>query len=1180
MMILMVRRDFDGVGVNAGMENKVKVNFDDVDMGSDVGVNTSKVFYQVNAKESMVSNVSQGSGDRNDEKLEKLSNVNKVSDDMPIPFSENVILNHGGNKTSVVRNAGSLGKDSEERVNNVWPKLNEINNKGSGGNGNGRNVGDIDMPDGTNGRKPLSFISAIQGISFSGSNKLSRIPMRMIDKGENVANMDPVIKKGSKRWDMTLIGYFVGLKMSYYEISSHLRRMWRSHQLAKIITNDNGFYFLKFISEEGLNFVLENGPWLVNGKPFFAQKWEAGFCIDKPEPTRVPLWVKIMNVPLEAWNTHGINRLASFIGNPIIMDRIIMCKNREMTEEEKDKVAKSKMNNVSRAMESNTRGNEEWQDVRIPNRNGASTSKNRGQQSNGYVFRNRGRFNGRGRGGMNGRGGMIGRGSVYQRGSNDGNVMKCVLMKDRGQMVDNVQVIKDKNSSSKVDKGKNVINDTNGCERKVADKNVVNVKNSFMVIADGIVEIGGDEWMQMKKRLIWLCTAKIKTNMIKGLKWRISKLKKDISYVHNNVSRVANKSAKKLCVGVMKKEGITRNQAFLKFETLVGMKVNDTIKKTFEGVMDCMQDEVAGETSGSAKFMTKDEVSNVVEGNDVEMQDQVMHFMVMRIRDDKVLMGDYNVILNFNENSNGIGVKSFGFQDFRDCVDLLSLEDVKIMGMFLTWIQKRNDPSAGILKKLDRILGNHHFVSDYPESYANFLPFNVSDHAHTILVMLDGVRKKNRAFRFMNYLTEKKGFIDAVKDNWKVLIKGYAMFVLARRLKFLKKHLRDLNRKNGDVFMKSKMLKEELARVQDALGKDPSNTSLREEELIYAKAYKKAALDKELILKVIKNMIEGACDDAGNMLYGEHMVNKFVDHFKNFIRHADKVYLIDDPGSLFIKKLDAVTAVYLIKLVTNEEVKTALFNIEDNKASRPDGYTSKFFKFAWKIVGEDVCSTVKEFFTSGKLLVLRRGLDKFSLSSGFHPRVLPIKYLGVPMVSKILHDSDCKVLIEVFKKRIRDLWNRVLSFCCWKHLLDLRDKIRNFVLVKVGNGMDCNIWFDKWHPHGPLCKLINHKMLEQANLCVKTKIVNMIDGNEWKWPIDWNDRFGEVTNVPVPNLVENVKDKLFGWIKRVRKNTFLLRKYGRMLELISLRSFGMIMFGIHSAFLYILSSCGLLLGVD
>ncbi|GJW59910.1 gag-pol polyprotein [Tanacetum coccineum] len=807
------------------MDEDVEVIDDDIDgkkCSDGVGVN------MVNAKESMVGNVSQGNGAKKAENFEKMSNVNKVNDDMPVPFSENVILNPGGNGTNVVINAGSLGQDSEEMVNNVWPTLNEINNKGSGGNENGIRM------------------------DSSGSNKLFRIPMRMNEKGENVADMDPMIEEGSKRWDMTLVGYFVSLKMSNYEISGHLRRMWRSHQLAEIITNDSGFYFLKFISDEGLNFVLENGPWLVDGKPFFVQKWEAGLCMDKPEPTRVPLWVKIMNVPLEAWNTHGISRLASCIGNPIIMDRITMsmcdkaygrasfarvlievdaskeCKNREMTEEEKD------------------------EDVRIPNRNRASTSKNGGKQSNEYVLGNRGGFNGRGRGGMNGRGGMIGRGGVYQRGSNDGNVIKCVPVKDGGHMVDNVQVIKDKNSSSKVDKGKNVINDTNGCERKVADKNVVNVKNNFMVIANGIIEIGGDEWMQMKKKIDLACELgmQIDTNMIEGLKWRISKLKKDISYGHN------------------------------KFETLDGMKVNDTIKKTFEGVMDCME---------------------------------------TNMKDKRALW-----------NSNGIGVKSFGVQDFRDCVDLLSLDDVKIMGMFFTWIQKRNDPSAGILKKLDMILGNCHFVSDYHESYANFLPFNVSDHAPAILVMLDGVRKKNRAFR---------------------------------RLKFLKKHLRDLNRKNGDVFMKSKMLKEELARVQDALGKDPSNTSLREEELIYAKAYKKAALDEELILK-----IEGACDDAGNILYGEHMVNKFVDHFKNFFRHADKVYHIDDPGSLFIKKLDAITVVDLIKLVTNEEVKTALFNIEDNKASGPDGYTSKFFKFAWKIAGEDVCSAIKEFFTSCKLL--------------------------------------------------------------------------------------------------------------------------------------------------------------------------------------------------------------------
>ncbi|KAL0323598.1 UNVERIFIED_CONTAM: hypothetical protein Sangu_1979100 [Sesamum angustifolium] len=50
------------------------------------------------------------------------------------------------------------------------------------------------------------------------------------------------------------------------------------------------------------------------------------------------------------------------------------------------------------------------------------------------------------------------------------------------------------------------------------------------------------------------------------------------------------------------------------------------------------------------------------------------------------------------------------------------------------------------------------------------------------------------------------------------------------------------------------------------------------------------------------------------------------------------------------------------------EVKTAVFQISDNKAPGPDGYTSCFFKKAWNIVGDLVCSAVMDFFRSGRML--------------------------------------------------------------------------------------------------------------------------------------------------------------------------------------------------------------------
>nr|GFC04330.1 RNA-directed DNA polymerase, eukaryota, reverse transcriptase zinc-binding domain protein [Tanacetum cinerariifolium] len=139
----------------------------------------------------------------------------------------------------------------------------------------------MEMNGNENAKKPMSFSSVVQGDSHSDDNKL--------------------------KW--------------------HLKRMWRPYQLDEIIMNEGGLYFFKFKSEDGFQSVIGNGPWLVDQKPLFVQRWVAGICLSKPEPARLPLWVKIYNVPLEAWNVEGISRIASRIGTPIIMDKVttVMC---------------------------------------------------------------------------------------------------------------------------------------------------------------------------------------------------------------------------------------------------------------------------------------------------------------------------------------------------------------------------------------------------------------------------------------------------------------------------------------------------------------------------------------------------------------------------------------------------------------------------------------------------------------------------------------------------------------------------------------------------------------------------------------------------------------------------------------------------------------------------------------
>ncbi|KAK4381895.1 hypothetical protein Sango_2923900 [Sesamum angolense] len=57
----------------------------------------------------------------------------------------------------------------------------------------------------------------------------------------------------------------------------------------------------------------------------------------------------------------------------------------------------------------------------------------------------------------------------------------------------------------------------------------------------------------------------------------------------------------------------------------------------------------------------------------------------------------------------------------------------------------------------------------------------------------------------------------------------------------------------------------------------------------------------------------------------------------------------------------------LIRPVTVDDVKTTMFDIEEDKAPGPDGFSSGY-KAAWPIVGEEISKAIMDFFTTGRLL--------------------------------------------------------------------------------------------------------------------------------------------------------------------------------------------------------------------
>ncbi|GKD28466.1 zinc knuckle CX2CX4HX4C containing protein, partial [Tanacetum coccineum] len=81
-----------------------------------------------------------------------------------------------------------------------------------------------------------------------------------------------------------------------------------------------GFFFFKFDSRAGLEAVLEGGPWLICKYLIILKKWSMDTRLLKEELTRIPIWVKLHDVPIQVFEEDGISLIATFIGKPVMLD--------------------------------------------------------------------------------------------------------------------------------------------------------------------------------------------------------------------------------------------------------------------------------------------------------------------------------------------------------------------------------------------------------------------------------------------------------------------------------------------------------------------------------------------------------------------------------------------------------------------------------------------------------------------------------------------------------------------------------------------------------------------------------------------------------------------------------------------------------------------------------------------
>ncbi|XP_024962715.1 uncharacterized protein LOC112502927 [Cynara cardunculus var. scolymus] len=341
-----------------------------------------------------------------------------------------------------------------------------------------------------------------------------------------------------------------------------------------------------------------------------------------------------------------------------------------------------------------------------------------------------------------------------------------------------------------------------------------------------------------------------------------------------------------------------------------------------------------------------------------------------------VVMGDFNSMLFPHDGLGGSSRRNSDMEEFHLCLEEAELFDISYQGCQFTWIQK---PSGGngIMRKLDRILGNSAFIAQFGDASVFFEPRGISNHSPGILSFKVGRRIRQCGFKFDNFNTSHVDFLKSVEGVWIKPLRGSYMKIVIRKLQEMKGVCRRLKNSYGCLDNRVAQLKTELDVAQLACDLDPFNDLLKEDIAHLLFAYQKARNDQEdmvrqkakiswlnegdgnsnfffHVMKEKRNRSHIATirDSFGTVFEHQDVPKAFINHFEGILGTSNMLVPPSMVDCSFAHSLSLSESLHLIRPISDMEIKDALFDIGNDKAPRPDGFSSKFFKAAWSVVGK------------------------------------------------------------------------------------------------------------------------------------------------------------------------------------------------------------------------------------
>ncbi|KAI0523207.1 hypothetical protein KFK09_005601 [Dendrobium nobile] len=831
------------------------------------------------------------------------------------------------------------------------------------------------------------------------------------------------VKAASDEWGLALVGYSIGRRPYYESLLSAMRKVWKLKGMMKLISLSDGFFMLKFSAPEDYDMALNGGVWFFLGKPFVLQKWVPNFKPVREEFTSIPIWFKILDLPLPCWTPEGISRIASKIGTPLAVDDLTAEKSRLTYA--RVCVQVSKDCTYPETIPISILGEPfflkiqyEWKPIQCehcgsivhtpdfcPSKpqtdNPPSQPPPRGRSTSRKPPR------------------------AHSRNTKFQPVLQSAQSTDKLPSSVNdteSQKLTDQPSSSKHP-------DLTNSQPSKSDPPVVDIQNLDCNIETAFITIPNlnspteessssilipqqqDKVISPNKFAILQENSNEKThpppssvpdkvrnntssqqkasrNKVRACKDLASNLNLDLLCVLENRIHEASFSDPwfQLNHSVFQNEESCHNfnlstsgRIWIKWDPLlIQFKPSLFTKQLISGELYRGQDLLC--------VLSVVYASNSVADRNLLWDN--LRVIGNSINSPWLIAGDFNCCLYVHEKSGGMPLLDSHIWDFNSLKFDLGLLDLASKGLKFTWFNQR--ANVPIHLKLDRMLVNDKWLDTYYTSYYEVLPPNCSDHSPIALFSGQNFKAYSR-FLFKNFWTNQDGFWADTLNIFSKPIRGNPIIGLYGKLKSLKESIKSREWVNSS-FLSNQLasLKDQQSSCIGMLNSDPQNADLNQKlkslnaqlsdcssswtNWMLQRAKLKWLAKGEDDLKFLYARIKTRRNISASTLIASEDSSIRQDLIKSITRHFEILFNAARPNhslEAFPIPKGKVIPTHLVNLLTipvsDVEIKEAIFHGSSNSSPGPDGFNFEFYKSTWLITGPLVCKAVKSFFSKGYL---------------------------------------------------------------------------------------------------------------------------------------------------------------------------------------------------------------------